>query len=340
MSTPPGKPASNSPAAQEQWLGSSPGERLQNARQTRGWEVPEVAEKLNLSPGVVRALEADDYRLLPNPIFVRGYLRSYARLLDLNGDELVRAYEALTGYKPQKVVPVAPPLITDPRKTRRNLLLVLLVLGAIGTGAWLLGQDGSPVPQSASTTQPPVQPVTDPAEPLNPALVITRPPESTEALMEAAQAVEEPVEDDSLAAADETAAPPAEPASVEPAAGPAAEVTAPATAGASEPLAQAPAAAVPTVPASEPEPVASADSGSGLLNLRFQGECWVEVRDGSGRMVFSSLKRAGEEVTLRAATPIHVKLGNGDVVNVQYNRQPVNFVTRPDRKVVRLTLGE
>lgn len=338
MSTPPGKPASNSPSGQEQWQGSSPGERLQNARQALQLDVREVAEQLNLAAGVVRALEADDYRLLPNAIFVRGYLRSYARIVGLDGDELVRGYDAITGYQPKKIVPVSPPLISDPRKSQRNLLLVLVILALIGAAAWLLGNwndttsEGAPLDEPAQSQTPDTE--TGAAESMNPPLVITRTPESTEELMAAAQAVEEPVEDE--LSADETG-------EAGEAITPAAE---PAPASTNTPAASTPAASTAPAVVTEPAPVAStaplaqADGGSGLLNLRFQGECWVEVRDGSGKMVFSSLKRAGEEVTLRAATPIHVKLGNGDVVNVQYNRQAVSFATRPDRKVVRLTLGE
>jgi hypothetical protein len=39
------------------------------------------------------------------------------------------------------------------------------------------------------------------------------------------------------------------------------------------------------------------------------------------------------------AIPLSVKLGNGDVVAVTFNGQPVAFSTTPSRKVIRLTLG-
>ena len=347
MSALPGKPASNSgQSGQEHLLTVSPGERLQRARKDRNLEVGDMAERLNLSPGVVRALEADDYRMLPNATFVKGYLRSYARALDISGDDLVRAYEAITGCnQAEKIEPIAAPMISDTRKNQRNLLLALVVLILVGVGFWYVssGREDDTASASAPEIQPVVeddaagQTLQDSAAPsVNPPVVVTRPMESAEDIMEAAQSMEEPV------AAEEPPVTEEPPGDLQQNAledqGPAPQLSAPPVAApASEPVA-APTAAVPA--SGVEQPASAVANGTGLLNLRFQGECWVEVRDGSGRMVFSSLKRAGEEVTLRAATPIHVKLGNGDVVDVQYNHEPVAFATRPDRKVVRLSLGE
>lgn len=71
----------------------SPGARLRAARENRGLSLETAAEALGVSDEILGALEADDYGRLGAPVYVRGYLRKYARFLDLDGDELVRDYE-------------------------------------------------------------------------------------------------------------------------------------------------------------------------------------------------------------------------------------------------------
>src|SRR3954465_8026700 len=60
------------------------GEQLAEARQSRGMSIGEIAQQLKLSPWQVEALEANDLKRLPSPVFVRGFIRNYARLLKLD----------------------------------------------------------------------------------------------------------------------------------------------------------------------------------------------------------------------------------------------------------------
>ncbi len=65
-----------------------PGRALADARAAKGMTVAEVAAQLKLSASQVEALEADDYDRLPGPVFVRGFVRNYARLLELVPEKL------------------------------------------------------------------------------------------------------------------------------------------------------------------------------------------------------------------------------------------------------------
>ena len=67
----------------------SPGIRLQTRRLKNEWSIEDVAADLNLRIEVIAALEADDYSKLPERTYVRGYLRSYARLLGIQEDEVL-----------------------------------------------------------------------------------------------------------------------------------------------------------------------------------------------------------------------------------------------------------
>jgi cytoskeleton protein RodZ len=65
------------------------GKRLQALREKNEWSVEDVASELNLKGDVIRGLESDDFSALPERTYVRGYLRSYARLLGIQESEVL-----------------------------------------------------------------------------------------------------------------------------------------------------------------------------------------------------------------------------------------------------------
>ncbi|HET9403267.1 MAG TPA: RodZ domain-containing protein, partial [Burkholderiales bacterium] len=70
---------------------TAPGGRLAEARRVQNLTPADVARQLKLSVWQVDALEAGRYQQLPGPIFVRGFIRNYARLVKLDPNELLRA---------------------------------------------------------------------------------------------------------------------------------------------------------------------------------------------------------------------------------------------------------
>jgi len=61
-----------------------PGARLATAREAQGLSLGDVARQLKLSVRQVEALERDDYDAFPSRVFVRGFLRNYGRLLQVD----------------------------------------------------------------------------------------------------------------------------------------------------------------------------------------------------------------------------------------------------------------
>ena len=70
-----------------------PGERLRAAREARGLSFDDVVHELRLESAIIAAIERDDLDGLSAPVFVKGYLRSYARLVELPEQELVDAWQ-------------------------------------------------------------------------------------------------------------------------------------------------------------------------------------------------------------------------------------------------------
>ncbi|MEJ2403529.1 MAG: helix-turn-helix domain-containing protein, partial [Candidatus Thiodiazotropha sp.] len=81
-----------------------PGPLLERSRNNQGLNLSEVAARLHLTSAVVKSLEADDYERLPKPVFVKGYLRNYARLLGLNEEAVVADYQKLLPEDPDASV--------------------------------------------------------------------------------------------------------------------------------------------------------------------------------------------------------------------------------------------
>lgn len=77
-----------------------PGEKLKRARESFGLTIWDIANQLYLPHHVLNALEEDDYHAhLPARAFIRGYLRSYAKLLNLSPEEILSDFDALGIYK-------------------------------------------------------------------------------------------------------------------------------------------------------------------------------------------------------------------------------------------------
>jgi cytoskeleton protein RodZ len=61
--------------------GEKPGAQLAYLREKKGLSQEHIAEKLHLRTRVIELLEADDYKHMPEPVFIKGYIRGYAKVL-------------------------------------------------------------------------------------------------------------------------------------------------------------------------------------------------------------------------------------------------------------------
>jgi cytoskeletal protein RodZ len=73
------------------------GQLLQNYREKAGMDIDQAADALCLTTGTLEALENEDFHLLPEAPYIRGYLRGYAKLADVSSAEAIALYESLRG---------------------------------------------------------------------------------------------------------------------------------------------------------------------------------------------------------------------------------------------------
>lgn len=275
----------------------SPGAVLASARQAAGLSVADVAAQMRLAPRQVEALEADRYAELPGAVFVRGFVRNYARVLKLDPAPLLNALEpALDQEAPLRMRATSGALPLAARRDHaRPLLIVFFVIVAVGAAGggyelWRRQQEQPEPPRSsaqsgAGTAQSVVVPAENLQQPAPKVLSETSPP--------AAPAQEAP-------------------AAIE-------------GAGAQAPPDPAPAAPPPAI-------------APARLRVEFAADCWLEVRDREGIVLFSGTGPAGSERTFEANPPLSVVIGNASGVRITYNDRAVDLAPHAARNIARLTL--
>ncbi|MGY4524067.1 RodZ domain-containing protein [Pseudomonas sp. TE21394] len=340
--------------------GQNPGELLRQARENRDWSQAEVARKLNLTVSSLNHVETGAFDKLPGHTFARGYIRAYAKLMDLDQAALVDAFDRYTGTHAKGSDVHSLGRIEEPVRLSHNILrgVSLLLLVAVVGGGFVWWQDqGSlrgkdlakialehvEVESADGTTQ--IHPLDEPEDQ---AVSAGQQPETAPLPLEQGAAGQPD------AVAEQAPANPASAAATAPTAAPAQQ--APAQAAASAPVvtpapvapvavppAAAPVAPGPAVAAAEPaSPAVPAQvpAGSAKVAIQFSADCWTQVSDGNGKVLFSAIKRKGDNLELTGKPPFAVRLGFARGAQVSYNGQAVDVAPFTSGETARLKLGQ
>lgn len=305
-----------SPRHPEQGTRAGPGDQLRRAREARGLALEQVADALHLDDGIVVALEEERFDTLGAPVFVRGHLKAYARLVGVPEADILDAYGDSTDETaslPELQQPVQRAAVTiSPLPWAIGGLGVLL---AIGLAIYVLQDDPESRAPVISTPEPVAPVVSAESEPVPLAPPPVAPPVDLVPAESAPPAQAEPV-----------AAPQPEP-----------------TTGPAESAPDIVAGSAPTEPG-EMASQAPADPGAALpdervtLELYFRGESWTEISDRNRRILFG-LQREGVRRELRGEPPFKLLIGNAPAVDIYLNGEPYELPAGSTRgKVARLTI--
>lgn len=282
-----------------------PADVFARRRAELGLSLEDVANQLKFSARQIEALETADFDRLPGGTFVRGMMRSYARLLKLEPEQILdqlSAASAKSNVAPESAVSLRAPIPFSEGGKHVNLIytvlsVIILVVVAFFATRWYLEKNGDGK------------------------LAFVRP-----------IAVVSPRVDDPV--------PTAETAQVEAQAATFANGTPLASAGAS-PLAETTprveeknSITGPTVPA-----VTTSGSGKRRIVLRFDSQSWVEIKAAKGAILMSQLNPAGSEKVVEGDPPFDLTIGNAPRVRLTYNGQPVDLRPYFHVDVARLTLN-
>lgn len=320
----------------------NPGETLRQARENNGWTLAEVALKLNLTVSSLSNLEAGAFDKLPGHTFARGYIRAYAKLLGMDQAALVHEFDVYTGTDSTGSSVHSLGRIEEPVRVSHTILRIvslLLLLAVIG-GGFLWWQDQTSMRAKDLVGLTPEHVEVEGADGTTQIHPLDEPEDQAvaEAKTEGDAAVPaEPAGDQTGATA--LALPGAPEALVAVAPAPATPAPAAQTAPTPTPVTPvAPAsAAAPAAPVTEAAP---AVAGAGKVGVQYTADCWTQVTDANGKVLFGGLKRKGENLEVSGKPPLSLRLGYARGAQVTYNGQAVDVAPFTSGETARLKLGQ
>ncbi len=287
--------------------GLSVGATLRAAREAQGLTVADVAERIKFSVRQVEALEADDAAHLPEGTFLRGFIRSYARTLNLDESAL------LGGAPPAHAEPQAAdvvaksageafPTTETARRKSAYLLLGALVVALVLASLMLSPRDSSQ-PQGVVVEE-------------------VKLPDAT-----AASAPVVVVPDAAAASAVQQVVPPAKPAEPVVKAVPAKPKT----------VVAAP-VAVPLVSGKPDVPLEQLKKRP--IHIVFTDDAWMEITDVNGEVLLSRMNPAGSEKWIGGGrrSPYQVAIGKTSAVRIYYKGREVDLSQYKQTGLVHLVL--
>jgi cytoskeleton protein RodZ len=296
------------------------GARLKAARESKQLSPADVAAKLKLTARQIEALEREDFEHLPSEIFVRGFVRNYARLVGIEPESLIAPVDAQAEVSETITAPNAG------LNVGTNGIRVWLIYPMIGGALFLILVAALYhwLRQGEDTLLAPPQEVTSNLEMPMPTGDIAAPMPTA------------PV-DPAVPAVDPTLAVPSNiPADDPPVEAAPAVIPTP-----SAPAAITPPPATPTVPVELETSRLNADNNvkSGLRSMRFEPaqDAWIQVVDGKGAR-FSKLVRAGSAESFSGEPPFRLVVGEAALVKLTYNGHSIDLTPYIGQKVARLTL--
>ncbi|HHO2167448.1 TPA: cytoskeleton protein RodZ [Aeromonas hydrophila] len=294
-----------------------PGQLLRNAREQLGWTREQVASRIHLRLTLIAAIESDTYDKHTSHTFIRGYLRTYAKLVGIPEETILAAYDKLGLTPPDNI-----DMQSFSRRSRQQAndsrlkvvtWLVILVLIALSVAWWWqstarrsAGDEALAATEMGATSNTPsatVPPAVDVADPVVAPATSAAAATSADPVVSAA-ATTLPVDASSAVATTAVAI--------------------------SAATATQPAADTAT---SEPAKVPQ-------LKMSFTADCWLDVKDAKGKTLFSGLKKANDELVLEGPEPLKFIIGAPMAVNIEYQGKSIDMSRYNNGRTARLSLPQ
>ena len=284
-----------------------PGQLLSEAREKAGYSQQYVADKLNFRRALVEDIENDIFdKSLPST-YNRGYLRNYAKLVEISVDEVLSSYEMLGHAQVQGAEMQSFSKITK-KQAENNLLMwisYLILALLIGSTAmwWLQGEKSSLDATNSKTTTPTESLESQSSEMASENSeqvgLVEQNTEAGEEQLEALKieneqpVIEVPVTENELGA----------------------EVAL--DSNLTESVEQVGDAQTQLV---EEEPVTLSQ-----VTFLFSGDCWVNIYDANGERIAWGVKKAGYEMNISGLAPLSITLGKPELVQIIFESEAVNM---------------
>ena len=311
------------------------GPQLKHAREAKGLSVAEVADAQHLRPAIIQAIENGKYELIDTELFLKGYIRAYARQVGLDGNALIADLnlELEPMRQEQAQAKAANPLIDIERRRRKKRrvakaalwLVALAVLGFLVFSFIYSPSQLANLPGAGAFTG-------DTAEEnalesgLNDAVSSTGDDSTTQSTPD--NFLPNETSDGDVSASPANAEGALEPL-IAAGTGTFSDGEAPADGSGSSPAHTVGNSAVivdndrSTIDTEQAPQVAD---NRGRLEIEFIDDCWVQIRDAYGRSLASGLKRQSDRIDLRAETDIRLVIGAANAIGaMRFEGAPVDL---------------
>jgi cytoskeleton protein RodZ len=305
-----------------------PGDRLQAERIEQGLSIEDVATRMHLSVGILEAIEENNFDDITAPIFVKGYLRAYARIVSLNEDEIIQQYLDYYSDEDPAILPtrnLAPEISTDDARVKWITYLVIIgLLALLAVWWWNQYQIKTDVvsldAESADSIQQPeatsniaeskIDLAADAAMSATEEIDISPLPEEEAGVSDLTLVVKtqevvnlEQAEQDIIEVVEQQF-----------------EVTD------SEVLSE--------------EISRMAPMGSEQIEIIIHADTWADVKDANGHRLVYELLRAEQKLNLTGEAPFEIFFGNGHGVELIYNNEAIDISSSiRDNNTARLKIG-
>ena len=295
---------------------AGPGQLLRNAREQLGWTREQVASRIHLRLTLIAAIESDTYDKHTSHTFIRGYLRTYAKLVGIPDETILAAYDKLGLTPPDNI-----DMQSFSRRSRQQAndsrlkvvtWLVILVLIALSVAWWWqstarrsAGDEALAATEMSATANPQGATLSSAADVVDPVLM--------------------PVASDAMATA-------AEPTVS------GAAATAPQVEASSAAVATVTSASVATLPVADD--TAADPAKAPQLKMSFTADCWLDVKDAKGKTLFSGLKKANDQLVLEGPEPLKFIIGAPMAVNIEYQGKSIDMSRYNNGRTARLSLPQ
>ncbi|MFZ6844864.1 helix-turn-helix domain-containing protein [Undibacterium sp. RuTC16W] len=316
------------------------GAMLTTARLQKDWTVQQVAEQLKLSARQIVALEANQFDTLPKMVIVRGFIRSYAKLLKIDAEPILAklpqesaAAADFPHLRPALTTPFLEsklPLMGRQDPTNSKYIWGAVVLAILAAGFFavqkfehagliqkLLSHQLTTVPETVASNASDSTEVTT-VLPVLPIRV------SAEKNVEVAvSAVDKEPEISRPASVPELIA--TNPAMV------------PQTVAQATPLV-ASAASQPALPAPVANNSAALEQSANLMKFKFRQDSWIQIKRENGTVITSHLAKAGTEESFDVKEALQIKIGNAAGVDGTLRGTSLNIAATKESNVINLNV--
>lgn len=314
--------------------GSGCGNVLKAAREAQGLSIHEVCSQLRLGIKQIQAIEQDDFDKLPQPSIVRGFIRNYARLLNIDVQPILEAYQRIVPNKaplPLSVRSNASPSVIDqptPSFRPQRLLTLLIFLILAGIAAYFYVSHIKPqalkdaslaldVGEISDATQ---QEIAMPADPTT--LPAVAEPASTGTENGEVNSADTPATDTDTqipnTSSEVTPAQPATNTMIE------------------STIVSTPTPA--TTQAAESTIIKATDPQKANLQFKVSEDSWVRIEDMQGKKVFSEVLPAGSERQVVTEKPVNITVGHAAGTQLTIDNQPYDLTQATRGRVARIQL--